>query len=276
MTDHLPFNAFAGKSWQDKVLDADALWAQIKQGLAARGQELPATPRRPDVRLIVENTGTTAVTFKNPGDHSGGKEEVIPADGDKRAAMIMIKGATLAEQHANAQMLYDHYQLGTRGLSQEFVRDLSSGALAHVIDEAYGPAPLADQAAKLVDVTWQDSAASTADTISPVKGTAAAFGARAATQEHVFIAQFHIYVKGTSTTPEMIEGGSIAVAVASDWQTGTETTRPIAPSVARTYYGQYFDSIPVAAMHPDGMIKDVRISAPPAPAASAAKSSPKI
>ncbi len=276
MTDHLPFNAFAGKSWQDKVLDADALWAQIKQGLSARGQELPSTPRRPDVRLIVENTGSSPVTFKNPGDHSGGKDEVIPASGDKRAAMIMVKGATLAEQHENAQTLYDRYELGTRGLSEQFVRDLSSGALSHLIDEAYGPAPLAEQAAKLVDVTWQDSTASTADTITPVKGTAAAFGARAATQEKVFLAQFHIYVKGTGTTPEMIEGGSIAVAVASDWQTGEETTRPIAPSVARTYYGRHFDAIPVAAVHPDGMVKDVRISQAPAPAAQTAKPAPKV
>ena len=277
MTDHLPFNVFAGKNWQDKVLDADALWAQIKQALATRQQELPTTARRPDVRLIVENLGDTPVTFKNPGDHSGGKEEVIPADGTKRAAMIMIKGATLAEQHANAQTVYDRYQLGDNGLSAEFVRDLSSGALSHLIDEAYGPAPLGEQASKLVDVTWQDSATSDAATITPVKGTAAAFGARAATQEKVFIAQFHIYVKGTGTTPEMIEGGSIAVAVASDWQTGVETTRPIAPSVARTYYGQHFDSIPVAAVHPDGMVKDVRITqASSAPTAPAAKSAPKI
>lgn len=274
MTDHLPFNAFAGKNWQDKVLDADALWAQIKQGLTARGQELPATPRRPDVRLIVQNIGDAPVTFKNPGDHSGGKEEVIPSDGAKRAAMIMIKGATLAEQHANAQTLYDRYQLGDNGLSAAFVRDLSSGALSHLVDEAYGPAPLAEQAGKLVDVTWQDSAAATAQTITPVKGSAAAFGARAATQEKVFIAQFHIYVKGTGTTPEMIEGGSIAVAVASDWQTGAETTRPLAPSVARTYYGQHFDSIPVAAVHPDGMVKDVRISTPAT--APATKAAPKI
>lgn len=262
MADHLPFNVFAGKSWQDKVLDADALWAQIASALAAQGRELPATPRRPDVRLIVDNIGTTPVTFKNPGDHSGGKEETIPADGAKRAAMIMVKGATLTEQQNNARILFDTYNLGEEGLSPAFVRDLSSGALAHLIDEAYGPAPLAEQAGKLVDVSWQDSAEAQTQSITPTKGNAAAFGARAATQEKVFLAQFHIYIKGTGTTPELIEGGSIAVAVASDWQTGATTTRPIAPSVARNYYGSHFDSIPVAIVHPDGLVKDVRLGTP--------------
>lgn len=274
MADHLPFNVFAGKSWQDKVLDADALWAQIETALAAQGRALPATPRRPDVRLIVENIGNTPITFKNPGDHSGGKEEVIPADGTKRAAMIMVKGATLAEQHANARALYERYQLGEEGLSPAFVRDLGNGTLAHLIDEAYGPAPLGDQADKLVAVTWQDNAAAPAQTITPTKGKAAAFGARAATLEKVFLAQFHIYVKGTGTTPELIEGGSIAVAIASDWQTGATTTRPIAPSVARSYYGSHFDSMPVAIVHPDGMVRDVRFAAP-APAAGARQNKPK-
>ena len=269
MTHPLPFNIFAGKSWQDKVLEADALWLQIKTALAAQQKTLPTTPRRPDVRLIVANRSGAAITFKNPGDHSGGKEEIIPADGAKTAAMIMIKGATLAEQHDNARFLYDRYQLGDIGLSTDFIHDLTTGVLSSLIDEAYGPAPLDEQASKLVDVTWQDTANTPATTIQPVKGTAAAFGARAATQETVFLATFHIYVKGSTTTPELIEGGSIAVAVASDWQTGAETTRPIAPSVARIYYGQHFDAIPVALVHPDGMVKEVRIM-PPVFAASTA------
>ncbi len=266
MSDHLPFNVFAGKSWQDKVIDADALWAQISAALAAQGRDLPETPRRPDVRLIVQNIGDSDVTFKNPGDHSGGKHEVIPADGDKRAAMIMVKGATLGEQQDNARILFERYNLGVDGLSPAFVRDLSSGALAQLVDEAYGPAPFADQAAKLADVAWQDSAGLAPQTITLVKGNAAAFGARAATKEKVFLAQFHIYVKGSATTPELIEGGSIAIAVSSDWQTGATTTRPIAPSVARSYYGSHFDAIPVASVHPDGMVRDLRISGPASPA----------
>ena len=274
MSDHLPFNVFAGKSWQDKVIDADALWAQISTALAAQGRELPATPRRPDVRLIVQNLGGGNVTFKNPGDHSGGKHEVIPASGDKRAAMIMVKGATLSEQHDNARLLFARYNLGEEGLSPAFVRDLSSGALATLVDEAYGPAPFADQTARLVDVAWQDSATAPVHTITPVKGQAAAFGARATTQEQVFLAQFHIYVKGSGTTPELIEGGSIAVAVASDWQTGATTTRPIAPSVARSYYGSHFDAIPVATVHPDGMVREVRITPPAAGAPAARKPAP--
>lgn len=274
MTDHLPFNRFAGKSWQDKVLDADALWAQIKQALSDASRTLPATPRRPDVRLIVNNISGADITFKNPGDHSGSKDEVIPASGTKTAAMIMIKGDTLDEQHTNAQKIYARYDLGNQGLSQQFIDDMKAGKLADIIDEAYGPAPLDEQAGKLVDVAWQGNDG-TSSTITPVKGTAAAFGARAATNEQVFIAQFHIFVKGTGTTPEMIEGGSIAVAISSDWQTGKETTRPIVPSIARTYYGAHFDSIPVASVHPDGIVTGLRLPVPAsAPTAPAAKRAP--
>ena len=245
-----------GQSWQDKVLEGDAIWGQVKSMLDAQGLSLPQTPRRPDVRMIVSNVSGEEIRFHNPGDHSGSKEEVIPGTGDKTAVMIMVKGKTLTEQAANAQELFKLYDLGAEGLSARFVEDLKSGKLADYIDEAYGPAPFEQQASKLVDVTWK-AGDGTSSTVTPVNGANAAFGARAATKEAVFLAQFQIYVKGTGTTPELAEGYGMNIAVSSDWQTGAESTRPIVPQVAKTYYGEFFDEIPSVVVHPDGAIKQI-------------------
>lgn len=245
-----------GQAWQDKVVEGDKIWGQVKFMLDAQGLSLPKTPRRPDVRLIVSNVSGGDMRFHNPGDHSGSKEEVIPSGGDKTAVMIMVKGATLAEQAANAQELFKRYDLGAEGLSARFVDDLKAGKLADYIDEAYGPAPFEQQASKLVDVTWV-SEDGTSSTVKPVKGGNAAFGARAATDETVFLAQFQIYVKGTGTTPELAEGYGMNIAVSSDWQTGAESTRPIVPQVAKTYYGAHFDTIPAVTVHPDGWVKHI-------------------
>jgi hypothetical protein len=246
-----------GQAWQDKVVEGDRIWGQVKAMLDAQGLSLPQTPRRPDVRMIVSNVSGSDMRFHNPGDHSGGsKEEVIPSGGDKTAVMIMLKGATLAEQAANAQELFQLYDLGAEGLSARFVNDLKAGKLGRYIDEAYGPAPFEQQAAKLVDVTWV-SEDGTSSTVNPVKGGNAAFGARAATDETVFLAQFQIYVKGTGTTPELAEGYGMNIAVSSDWQTGAESTRPIVPQVAKTYYGAHFDTIPAVTVHPDGRVKHI-------------------
>ena len=62
--------------------------------LAANKITLPMTPRRPDLRLILNNKSGIDQVFKNPGDHSS-KAEVIPAEGDNTAAMIMLVGDTL-------------------------------------------------------------------------------------------------------------------------------------------------------------------------------------
>ncbi|MFN7113412.1 MAG: hypothetical protein ACK4PK_03540 [Alphaproteobacteria bacterium] len=255
-----PINGFGpGQSWQDKVLEGDAIWAQVKSMLDAQGLSLPQTPRRPDVRMIVSNVSGSDIRFHNPGDHSGSKEEVIPGSGDKTAVMVMVKGATLTEQAANAQELFKLYDLGAEGLSARFVEDLKAGKLADYIDEAYGPAPFEQQASKLVDVSWK-SQDGTVSTVSPVNGANAAFGARAATNETVFLAQFQIYVKGTGTTPELAEGYGMNIAVSSDWQTGAESTRPIVPQVAKTYYGEFFDAIPVVTVHPDGRVKKIDLN----------------
>ncbi len=268
---NIPDMADSGKSWHDKVLEADDLWAQVGRLLATQSVTLPQTPRRPDVRMIVNNVSGNDISFRNPGDHSNSKPEHIPATGDKTAAMIMVKGQTLDEQYKNAETLFKKYDLGTQGLSAKFIADMAQGKLDDLVDEAYGPAPFEAQTEKLVDVAWTDANGATS-TITPQKGQSAAFGARAATKETVFIAQFHIYVKGTGTTAELVESEGMAIAVSEDWQTKKETTRPIVASVAKTYYGDHFDTIPVANVHPDGIVKAIDLKngtvirrAPPAP-----------
>ncbi len=269
------FSAFsAGKSWHDKVLEADKIWAQVKEILNREAQTLPKTPRRPDVRMIIENISGHDQIFKNPGDHSGSKEELIPAAGDKKAAMVMVKGETLAEQYKNAQTIYERYDMGTKGLSDTFVADMKAGKLSDLLAEAYGPAPFAPQAEKLVDVAWK-SADGSEENIIPVKGSAAAFGARAATEETVFLAKFHIFVKGTGTTAELVESDGMAIAVSEDWKTKAETTRPIVPSVAATYYGEHFAKIPQAVIHPDGMLKEILIQTPRPPTPPKDPATPK-
>lgn len=257
MSSKQPFNALSARdSWTDKVIKADDLWAQVQDILKSQGQDLPQTPRRPDVRLILDNTTGDEIRFQNPGNHAAGKPEVIPASGDKTAVMVMIKGATLAEQYANGQALMAQFDLGHKGFSAEFVAALQDGSIAHLVDEAYGPAPFAGQADKLVDVDWQSDDGSTA-TIRPLRGTAAALGARAPASESVFHAQFHIYVQGTGTTPELVESHGMCVAVSSDWQTGAVSTRPIVPSVAHGYYGAHFEHIPAVTVTPDGLVRAV-------------------
>jgi hypothetical protein len=245
-----------GQSWQDKVLEADDIWAQVRRALSAQSVALPQTPRRPDVRLIVNNNSGRDITFKNPGDHSGSKPELIPASGDSTAAMVMVKGETLETQYRNAETLCKKYGLATKGLSEKFLADMKAGKLADLVDEAYGPAPFEGQASKLAEVEWT-AEDGTASVIVPKKGAQAAFGARAATEETVFLAQFHIYVKGTGTTPELVESSGMAIAVAEDWETKAETTRPIVPSVAKVYYGQHFGAIPTVVVHPDGKVKEI-------------------
>lgn len=252
------FNVFnAGRSWQEKVYAADTLWQQVKDLLAKDGVTLPTTPRRPDVRLICDNLSGGELRFKNPGDHSGSKEEIIPATGD-RAVMIMLQGDTLADQYRNAAALFEKYDLGNNGLSAEFLHDMQQGLLSSLVAEAYGPAPLEGQANKLAPILWQRDDGSY-DSIDPVQGPAAAFGARPPSDEIVFRAEFPIFVRGTSTTAELVESEGMAIAVSSDWKTGAEKTRPIVASVAKTYYGAHFSGIPIAMIDETGKVAEVRI-----------------
>ena len=244
------------QSWKEKVISADRIWNQVRAALKDRGLELPQTPRRPDVRLILNNISGMDKVFRNPGDHANSKAELVPASGDKTAAMVMINGDSLTEQHDNAHRLFKTFDLGTEGLSDAFVRALKKDCGFGLVDEAYGPAPYAGQVDKLVRVSWQDEDGKIT-TIDPVKGIAGSFGARAATDESVFVIDFDLFVKGTGTTAELIEGPHMAVAISQDWQTGAESTRPIVPSVAATYYGGHFEHVPVVHVTPQGYVRSI-------------------
>jgi len=243
------------QSWQEKVLNADKIWAQVKYILQSNGLDLPKTPRRPDVRIILNNISGTDKLFRNPGDHSS-KAEHVPATGDKTAAMVMVKSDTLADQFASAAKLVARYNLEQDGLSAAFVQALQSGEALDLVSEAYGPAPFEGQASKLVNVSWQQ-ADGTIDAITPVQGTACAYGARAATDEKAFLTELVIFVQGTSTNAELIEGSGMVVAVSEDWQTKMESTRPIVPSVAKGFYGKHYANIPVVSVSPDGLVQSI-------------------
>lgn len=260
------------QSWPDKVLRGDDILQQVTALLAAHGKTLPQTPRRPDVRLIVENVSGDAFSFQNPGDHSN-KPERIPSSGDATAVMIMLKGDTLDAQQRNAKTLCDTYHLDALGLTGAFIDDMAAGKLGGLVAEAYGPAPFAAQAERLIDLDWEMSGG-THSKIPAHKGAHAAYGARAATLETVFLAKVRIYVQGTGTTPELVEGDGMAIAVDTKAD-GMQTTRPIAPSVARTYYGAHADTLPQVAVDPDGHVISVDPGKAPArPKASASRRGP--
>lgn len=249
--------AFKGpQKWRDKVIDADSIWSQVKNILQSRGLELPETPRRPDVRLILDNTTGVDQMFRNPANHANDKSEHIPATGDKTATMVMVAGDTLAEQYANARTLFEKYDLGEDGLSPAFVSALKNDRAGGLVTEAYGPAPYAGQSGKLVDVAWNNADGTTAN-ITPVFGAAGSYGARAATAETALRAVVHVYVKGTGTTPELMETEGMSIAVAKDWQSGAESTRPIVASVAREFYGQNYANIPTVVLNPDGQVRSI-------------------
>ncbi len=241
------------KSWKEKVVSADNVWSQVSAVLKANNMTLPGTPRRPDVRLILDNVDGFEKIFRNPGDHSNSKAERVPGAGDKTAAMVMLRGETLAEQQASARTLVERFSLNEKGLSSEFVQALANGGIDALVKEAYGPAPFKGQAEKLVDVDWTD-ADGTATRIAPAFGRAAAYGARAAAQETALNASIIVYVKGTTTTPELVESEGMVIAVEQDWKTGAVTTRPIVASVAREFYGEHFKTMPVVDVHPDGYV----------------------
>jgi len=253
------FNRFSyGQSWTDQVLDADKIWDQVKSLLDTDNATLPKTPRKPDLRLIIENTSGGQIQFKNPAGHSGDAPQDIPANGDKKAIMVMLAGATLEEQVKNAQYLYETYDLAENGLNRAFLDDLESTKLKPYLDEAYGPAPYQDQVDRLEPLNWKNQDGSHVE-ITPVKGQNASFGTRIPETETVFLAKFHISVKGTGTAPELIENDGINIAVSTHYKTGKVSTRPIVPSVAKGYYGEHTANIPVAIVDPFGTVKELHI-----------------
>lgn len=246
----------ANQFWADKTFRGDNLWAQVKSALERTNQKLPLTPRRPDVRLIINNVSGETVEFFNPGQHSN-QPEVISAEGDKTAAMAMIKGATLDEQMANARELVETFDLAAKGLSPDFVKALGTDATSDLIDEIYGPAPYEGQASKLVTLNWQT--VDGADiTIDPVNGDACAYGARTAALEKVFLVHAPLMVAGTTTTAEFIESSGMCISVSEDWETKEESSRPIVPSIAKDFYGAHFGNIPVATVDANsGLLKNI-------------------
>ena len=69
------------QTWAQKTLAADDIYKKVVQALKPHGLALPKTPRRPDIRLIVENNSGETIQFMNPGDHAKQQPEIsLPAE----------------------------------------------------------------------------------------------------------------------------------------------------------------------------------------------------
>lgn len=250
------FPIHAGQTWSQKVFEADNIWAKVEAALNNAGVELPKTPRRPDVRMILNNNTGKTIQFLNPGNHSGEKQEFIPGvdTGDGTAAMIMLAGDTLDEQFANAQKLIEQYGLAETGLTAEFARNMGHAVADGLMVEAYGPAPFEGQASRLEPLHWAGS------DIEPVIGQNAAYGARAPEMETVMRSEIAIFVKGSNTTPEKMEMEGICIAVSKHWQTGDISTRPIVPSVAQDFYGEHYTSMPIVELDTEGNVSSIDLN----------------
>lgn len=248
MVSDFPIND--GQTWSQKVFAADEIWTQVKDALNNVGVELPKTPRRPDVRMILNNVSGETIQFLNPGNHSGEKPEFIPSAGEKgTATMLMLHGDTMEEQQANAAALDAKYGLSANGLTKEFAAAL--GQETDMVREAYGPAPFEGQASRLVPLQWG------ASNIEPHVEGNVAYGARAPEQETVIRSELAIFIKCEGKTPEKMEIDGMCIAVSSDWQTGEESTRPIVPSVAKEYYGEHYSAIPVIELDVEGNVASI-------------------
>lgn len=248
---------FNGKqTWAQKTLAADDIYKKVVKALKPHGLALPKTPRRPDIRLIVENNSGETIQFMNPGDHAKQQPEIIPATGDSRAIMVMLKGDTLEQQFENARKLDVIFKLSQKGLTKVFADALGNDQTLQYLDEAYGPAPFGGQADRLVPLAWETQDRGIIN-IDPYRGALCAYGARAAENETVFRNEIALFIKGTNTIPECVEGDGMCVAVSEDWQTGKISTRPIVPSVAREFYGAAYDNIPTVLINPLGFVQTV-------------------
>lgn len=244
----LPFNE--NQTWKQKEISADSIWAQVQRILDNAGKNLPTTPRRPDVRVIVRNISGREINFLNPGDYTGGKQEKIPAG---EAAMIMPQGISLGDQRAHAKALAEEYDLGRKGLSQEFVDAIGSGKANQFLKEAYGPTQFDGQVSKLSPVTWDNS-----DTvIDPVIEENCAYGARNPEKEMVFETSFVVYVAGTNTSAEKTSDANICIAVSKHWETGEISTRPINTEMAKWFYGLGLNRMPNVSVDIEGNVLSV-------------------
>lgn len=247
-SDTLPFNDM--QSWNQSKLSADRIWAQVKQALKAQEKQLPLIPRRPDVRVVLDNATGGMLHFLNPGNYTKGVPEDIKSD---EAVMVMPWGDTLEEQFENAAALVREYDLIETGLTKEFLSVLGDYNTSLYMKEAYGPAPFEGQSKKLEPVQWGDAETP----IIPVKSDVCAYGARAPEPVAVFLNQMLVFVKGTNTSAEMIEGEGMCVEISVDWQTKEETTKPIVPSVAKGFYGNHYDSMATVSVDPRGNVQEI-------------------
>lgn len=243
------------QSWAEKVYEADNIWSQVRAVLSANNEKMPQTLRRPDVRMIINNTSGLNRTFRNPANHANDKNEMIPASGDKTAVMVMLNGDTLKEQHENAQHLFDKFSLGENGLSDDFVKALADNAADGLVQEAYGPAPFADQSSKLLPLDWVD-VNGTHTSITPLFGKAASIGARPATHETAFLTHINLYIKGSHTTPELVESAGMVIKTRTDKDRG-DVTDPVVASVAKEFYGAHFNTLPLVVVHPSGYVTSI-------------------
>lgn len=249
------------QSWEEKVFQGDKIWAQVKAALDKTRQELPKTPRRPDVRLVIENNSGQTFKFLNPGNH-GDDPSTVPSESEngKTATMVMLHGNSLGDQMTNAFSLTQKFNLGEEGLTQAVVDYFNSpeAELDGWVKEAYGPAVLTQQTDKMVDVTWTDANGETSTT-SPIFGKAAAFGARPAANEAAIRTTLRIKVQGTTTAAENMEIPGMIVVVDEDWKTKQEVTKPIVPSVAinEDFYGHNYLNIPEVVVSTDGQLQSI-------------------
>lgn len=243
-------------TWSQRVLTADSIYKKVVKALDGEGLKLPTTPRRPDIRLILENKSGADISFMNPGDHAKQQPETIPATGDSKAVMVMLKGNTLEEQYANAQKLDAIFKLSEKGLTKVFAAALGNAPTSELVAEAYGPAPFSGQASRLVPLDWKKADDSHV-VIAPYQSNLCAYGARQAEQETVFRTEVSLFIKGTNTIPECIEGEGMCIAVSQDWKTGKISTRPIVPSVAKDFYGAAYDNIPTVLINPLGFVQSI-------------------
>jgi len=234
-------------------LSADDVLAHIRASQEQSGVSPSTTPRRPDLHGIVLNDTGADVSFMNPGGHAS-NPEIIPHG---QSFMIMFKGATLEEQFSSASDLFRRYDL-YHGVSEKFLTALKQGELSQWVAECYGPAPFEKQSGQLTPITWMDADGIRTE-IHPVKGPGGAFGVRAPSTEEVYKLVLTSGIStatliGTTTNPENFAGGCNYMAVNQDWQTKDVTTIPIAPEVAKGFYGEHVVDIPTYVVAADGTV----------------------
>lgn len=244
-------------------LDGDQILSAIKGHAVKLGIEsAPLTPRRPDVRGIVLNRTDGEIQFKNPGGHSD-QIETIPAG---QAFMIMPKGDSMAEQITHVKAVFERFQLAESGVTQEFLSALADGDLNDLVAEAYGPAPYDQQKDALVDsLTWKEANGEVFEMIA-TKASGGSFGVRAPREEEVYCIHFHdskpgdtASLRGTNTVAENLVDGKIYLGVTQDWKTKEISIKPIAPSVATQFYGEYLANIPTVKVDRAGNVTELKI-----------------